>query len=117
MIMSMLKFTLRPGSEASLVDVFKRNRILETASLVEGCWKLAMVAPQASDNSAYVIGFWEDDAAYQRWMDHPERGIATDELAELVSGDWDSEAAAQLMNVLHSVPLADAWSNYVQAGL
>lgn len=109
MIMSELKFTLKPGNKSSLVEVFKRFRIFETAMEVEGCLELAMVGPGESDETVYVIGFWEDDAAYQRWMDHPERGIATDELAQLVSGDWDSTAAARLMNVLHSTPAANAW--------
>ena len=108
MIMSELKFTLKPGSESSLVEVFKRYRIFETAMEVEGCLELAMVAPRESDENVYVIGFWEDTAAYQRWMDHPERGMATDELAKLVSGNWDSTAAAQLMNVLHSTPAVNA---------
>lgn len=115
--MSELKFTLKPGNESSLVEVFKRFRIFETAMEVDGCLELAMVAPSESDENVYVIGFWEDVAAYQRWMDHPERGIATDELAQLVSGDWDSTAAAQLMNVLHSTPATNEWLKVEQAGL
>ena len=110
MIVSLLKFDLHRGAEPQLQEVFRRHRILETAMTVEGCWKLALAMPNEPDGTAFVIGFWESERAYQRWMDHPERGGAADDLLPLMSGAFDPAAAALTMNILHSVPEADAWS-------
>ena len=73
MIMSLLEFKLKPGKEAELEAVFRKHQILETAIQVEGCWKLAMLVPQQKNGTVKIIGFWEDNTAYQRWMDHPDR--------------------------------------------
>jgi quinol monooxygenase YgiN len=67
MIMSLLEFKLKPGKEGALKEVFLKHQILETAIQVEGCWKLAMIAPQNPDSTVKIIGFWEDNIAYQRW--------------------------------------------------
>jgi quinol monooxygenase YgiN len=111
MIVSILHFTLQPDSVGKLHEIFQRHRILETAMGVEGCWKLSLSHPQGADDEAYVIGYWQDRDAYQRWMDHPERGNATDELLPLMAGDFDPSAAAQLHEVLHSTPEQTAWAN------
>jgi len=109
MIMSLLEFKLKPGKEGALKEVFLKHQILETAIQVEGCWKLAMIAPQNPDSTVKIIGFWEDNIAYQRWMDHPDRGMATDDLAALVAGDWASAAPAELLDVPLAVPGPQAW--------
>ena len=111
MIVSILRFRLKPDSVESLKEIFRRHRILETAMTVEGCWKLSLSQPCNSDDEAFVIGFWQDNNAYQRWMHHPERGSATDELLPLMAGDFDPTAAAELHEVLHSMPEQSAWSN------
>jgi len=110
MIMSLLEFKLKPGKEAELEAVFRKHQILETAIQVEGCWKLAMLVPQQKNGTVKIIGFWEDNTAYQRWMDHPDRGMATEDLASLVAGDWESAAPADLLDVALSVPEARAWT-------
>lgn len=109
MIVSILHFRLKPDSVTSLVEIFQRHRILETAMTVEGCWKLSLSHPQENEDEAYVIGFWQDNDAYQRWMEHPDRGNATDELLPLMAGDFDPSAAAELHEVLHSTPEQTAW--------
>ncbi len=109
MIVSVLRFSLQPNSIEKLHDVFQRHRIFETAMAVEGCWKLVLSHPAEVKDEAYVIGFWQDRAAYQRWLDHPERGRSTDDLLPLMAGDFDPSAAAQLHEVLQSVPEPSAW--------
>lgn len=111
MIVSVLRFSLQPNSVAKLHDVFTRHRIFETAMTVEGCWKLVLSHPREAEDEAYVIGFWQDTDAYQRWLDHPERGRATDDLLPLMAGDFDPSQAAQLHEVLSSVPEPSAWVN------
>ena len=99
----MLSFKLKPGSVPELGEVFARHRILETAIQVEGCQTLVLASPDLGGDEAHVIGMWDDEAAYQRWMDHAERGAATDDLLQLVAGDFDPTAPAGKWQVLRAV--------------
>ena len=110
MIVSVLRFSLKPGAVEQLHEVFRRHRILETAITVEGCWKLSLSCPDGVDDQAYVIGFWQDRDAYQRWLDHPERGAASEDLMALMSGEFDPRAAAELHEVLQSAPPVSSWA-------
>lgn len=112
MIVSVLQFDLVPGARERLHEVFRRYRILETAITVEGCWTLSLSAPENDDSHAWVIGYWEDRDAYQRWLDHPERGAATEDLMELMAGDFDPRAAAQIHDVLHAIPETPVWADF-----
>lgn len=103
MIVSVLPFKLKPGTVPELGEVFARNRILETAIQVEGCQTLVLASPDLAGDEAYVLGLWDDDAAYQRWMDHPDRGAATDDLLRLVAGDFDPTAPAGKWQVLRAI--------------
>lgn len=107
MIVSVLPFHLKPGSVPALSDSFARHRILETAIQVEGCRTLVLASPDINGDEAYVLGLWDDEAAYQRWMDHPDRGVATDDLLQLVAGDFDPSAPAGQWQVLRTVSDAD----------
>lgn len=103
MIVSVLRFDLKDGAVPALRETFARHRIFETAIQVEGCHTLVLASPQDDAGTAYVLGLWQDDAAYQRWMDHPARRVATDDLTRLVAGDFDAAAPAQQWQVLHAV--------------
>jgi heme-degrading monooxygenase HmoA len=103
MIVSVLPFKVRPGAVSELGEVFAENRILETAIQVEGCQVLVLASPDVDGDEAYVLGLWDDDAAYQRWMDHPERGAATDDLLKLMAGDFDPTAPAGKWQVLRAI--------------
>jgi heme-degrading monooxygenase HmoA len=111
MIMTFLTFNLNPGNEEKMKEVFLKWNILETSIQVEGCYKLALVAPQERADRVHVVGFWEDNQAYQRWIDHPERGAAVEDISALLNGTFDSSAPAPIMDVLHAVPKSDAWTN------
>ncbi|MDI1288765.1 MAG: antibiotic biosynthesis monooxygenase [bacterium] len=102
MIVSMLPFKLKSGSVADLGDVFAKHQILETAIQVEGCQTLVLATPDIEGDEAYVIGLWDDDAAYQRWIDHENRGDATEDLLRLVAGDFDPSAPAGQWQVLRA---------------
>ena len=112
MIVSVLQFDLVPGARERLHEVFRRYRILETAITVEGCWTLSLSAPENDDSHAWVIGYWEDRDAYQRWLDHPERGAATEDLMELMAGDLDPKAAAQIHDVHQAIPETPVWADF-----
>jgi heme-degrading monooxygenase HmoA len=106
-IVSMLTLELQADRVRALGEVFARHRILHTAITVEGCRRLVLAAPDLDGDVAYVLGLWDDEAAYQRWIDHPERGAATADLLPLLAGDVDPSAPAQTWHVLQSVDEAD----------
>jgi len=102
-IVSVLRFDLKDGAVTALGETFARHQILETAIQVEGCQTLVLASPQDEADTAYVLGLWRDEAAYKRWMDHPSRSVASDDLTQLVAGDFDATAPAQQWQVLHAV--------------
>ena len=103
MILSMLPFKLKSGTVSELGDVFAKYQIFETAIQVEGCQTLVLATPDPEGTEAFVIGLWDDAAAYQRWVDHENRGDATEDLLRLVAGDFDPSAPAGQLQVLRAI--------------
>jgi quinol monooxygenase YgiN len=101
-IVSFLTFELRPGSFAALDELFRRHRIFERAIQTEGCQSLYLAADERSDTRAHVIGLWDDEAAYQRWLDDPGREAGTDELHALVADAWNPSTPGEVWRVLHT---------------
>ena len=102
MILSCLTFELRPGSLAALEEVFKRHRIFERAIQTEGCQSLYLAGDVANEGLAHVIGVWDDEAAYQRWLDQPGREDGVDELHAIVADTWDPHAPGKVWRVVHT---------------
>lgn len=111
MIISVLPFELKQGRRQEFESVFDKNQILERAIRVQGCEQLFIASESGNPDKVFVVGLWEDQEAYQRWMDHPERGIGADELLELVSGGFDPAAPAEHWNVLRSLTEAGKFTN------
>ncbi len=116
MILSCLTFKLRPGARDELEEAFRRHRILERASQVEGCRSLYLTADAGHAGRAHVVGVWDDEAAYQRWIDHPERGVGTADLLALMADTWYPSAPGEVWTVLHSVDSrpGGSWSSGVR---
>jgi heme-degrading monooxygenase HmoA len=111
MIMTSIDFHLKPGKHSELKKVFEKYRIFDRAYEIKGCWKLAMIKPNESDDFVQVVGFWENESAYQEWLDNPERSLGTDDMLPLLNTDWDKSAPGQILEVLLSEPKSTgAWS-------
>ena len=111
MIMTIIDFNLLPGKAEELKDVFIKHRIFDRSFEIEGCYKLAMICPVDRDDFVQVLGFWEDQSAYQEWLDNPERSLGTEDMLPLLNTDWDKNAPGRIMNVLLNEPKnVDAWS-------
>lgn len=102
MILSCLTFELRPGSLAALEEVFRRHRIFERAIQTEGCRSLYLAADVADEGRAHVIGVWDDEAAYQRWLDQPGREDGADDLHAIMAEHWDPSAPGEVWRVVHT---------------
>lgn len=103
MILSVLRFELKPGSVPIVKDIYDRYSILETAIQVEGCRALVLTAPERDGSDIYVMGLWDDAESYQRWIDHPDRSAAAADLATVMAEDLDVSAPASQWSVLSAV--------------
>lgn len=103
MIVTLFPFPLAAGAAPDLAEVFRRHRILEMASEVEGCRGVYLAGPAGAEaDHAYAVGLWDDEVAYQRWIDHPERQAATDDIQALLRTDGELDAPGQVLTVLHT---------------
>ncbi len=99
MIMTRLTFDLQDNSEKQLVNVFKTHGIFDLAIDVPGCQSLYMVQSEVP-NRVEVIGIWESPDSYRGWLEHPKRGVATDDIASLIAKNWDAEKPGAQLEVL-----------------
>jgi heme-degrading monooxygenase HmoA len=102
-IVTLFRFPLAASRVAEdLAEVFRGHRVLEKASEVEGCRGVYLAGTSAAGDDAYAVGLWDDETAYQRWLDHPERQNATDDIQALLRTHDDLNVPGQVLEVLHS---------------
>jgi heme-degrading monooxygenase HmoA len=110
-IISVLPFDLKPGKVVEFANIFDENQILEKAIQVQGCRQLMITQSSLNRDQLFVVGIWDDQDSYQRWMDHPERGGGAEELLALVQGGFEPADPAQLWDVLRSLDESDKLSD------
>lgn len=101
MIRSVLTLRSTPEKVESIFEIYRTEQILRES--------LALTRAVASEISAAVDGsgeiivtaLWPDEAAYQEWIDHPNRGRTAPALKELLA---DAEiGVGRLYRVDHGV--------------
>lgn len=105
MIVTLFPFPLADSATADdLAEVFRRHQILEMASQVEGCRGVYLTHADGENGPrAYAVGLWDDTDAYQRWLDHPERLVANDDInALLQQQDSDLNVPGEVLAVVHA---------------
>ena len=86
MIRSVLTLRTDPELVEPILELYRAEQILqESLDLTRA---IASEISVATDGSGEVIvtALWPDEAAYQEWLDHPNRGRAAPELTALLSG-------------------------------
>jgi len=86
----------KPGCLSSLVELFESEAIFERAKATEGCVDVMMLQ---QPDQVLVLGFWNDEVAYQRWVDDPTRSDGNDEINELLAEPLSTEAVGGIFNV------------------
>jgi len=81
MIKTVLTMKPAPGKTSDLVELFRRESIIDKALSVEGCRNVEVLA---SDFEVLIAATWDDDDAYERWLAHPERNAKNGELNDLL---------------------------------
>jgi len=85
MIRSVLYLAPR-GDAGEIVDFYRRRRVLERACEQDGCLGAELQLPAEGTGAVLVTATWRDAAAYQGWLDNPDRTAGAEELAGLVQG-------------------------------
>jgi quinol monooxygenase YgiN len=97
MIRSVLYLEPR-GDGRAIVDFYRQHRVLERACDQEGCLGAELQLPAAGVGRVLVTATWRDAAAYQSWLDKPDRTANAGELAELVE-DFDQGVRGELYEI------------------
>ena len=96
MIRSVLAMKPKPGRAGDVVELFQQEQIIEKALTVDGCHDVSVLK---RDTDILVTATWSDAAAYQRWIDHPERNSSSDELNALLVDAITAESVGGLYDV------------------
>ena len=112
MVRSVLYLRPRDGDHDALADFYRRHDVLATAVAAAGCHATELQIPLDGEGPALVTALWDDEAAYQGWLDHELRGVGREELLELLelTDDGVPEGA------LYRVEVAAAGPGHVPVG-
>jgi heme-degrading monooxygenase HmoA len=107
-IRTVLYLDPKDGDHGAVVGYYRRSRILERAAEVDGFLSSELQVPARGEGAVLVTALWRDAAAYDRWVEHPARAGAADELAELLAGDFGAAVRGELYEVvLAQEPVGD----------
>lgn len=101
MIRSVLTLRAAPENVEKILELYRTEQILqESMNLTRSLGSEIAVATDGS-GEIYVSALWPDEAGYQEWLDHPNRGRTAPELAPLLA---DAEiGVGRLYRIDHSV--------------
>lgn len=86
MIRSVLTFHTTAENAQKILGLYRREQILqESLSLTRQISSDIAVAVDGS-GEVVVTAHWPDEAGYQEWLDHPQRGRMAPELEALLQG-------------------------------
>ena len=86
----------KPGCAGAVVEHFQRQGIIEKALTVKGCEDVSVLM---REDDIMVTATWVNTAAYQAWLDHPERNASSDELNALLTDAITAESVGGLYEV------------------
>lgn len=112
MVRSVLYLQPRDGAHDALADFYRRHDVLATAVRAAGCRATELQIPLDGTGPALVTALWDDEAAYQGWIDHDLRGANSDELLALVDVGDEGVPSGQV----YRVAVAAAAPGVVPAG-
>jgi heme-degrading monooxygenase HmoA len=103
-VRSVLYVRPRGGDHGSIVDFYRRHRILERAAEQDGCLATELQLPADGAGPILVTALWRDADAYQGWVDNPARAATAGDLSLLVDGELTEATRGELYDVVLAVP-------------
>lgn len=104
MTRSVITFNLKPGKRDEFAATFRRISVLEVSSFQAGYLGGRLLASVQDPDVAMVIADWESPAAYQGWLDNPDREGLGEQLDPFLAEDPEGQSFV----VLHEVAPATA---------
>lgn len=85
MIRTLLHFSPRPEDVHRIEEIFEAGDVLAYSLRETRAYSSQLcVSVDGGEVSVVVTATWPDRAAYQEWLDHPNRGAVAEGLPELV---------------------------------
>jgi hypothetical protein len=113
MVRSVLYLQPRGDAHEALTDFYLRYDVLQTAVATVGCRSTELQIPLDGAGPALVTALWDDEAHYQRWIDHELRGNGGEELFALLDIGPDGVGAGSL----YTVALAASGDDAIPLGI
>ena len=113
MVRSVLYLQPRGNAHDAVTDFYRRYDVLQTAVAAVGCRSTELQIPLNGEGPALVTALWDDDAHYQRWIDHELRGNGGDELFALLEIGPDGVGPG----ALYTVALAASGEGAIPVGI
>lgn len=101
MIRTILTLTPLEGRTPAIVQLYRSEQILQES--LDCTRAIASEISVATDGTGEILvtAVWPDPAAYQEWIDHPQRGRTAPELQELL--DSAHIGAGRIFEIDHTV--------------
>jgi heme-degrading monooxygenase HmoA len=84
MIRSVLHLNPKNGDYDPLLEYFIANQVLERSAETPGFLATELLTPITGQGPALVTAAWEDEAAYQRWVDNPWRAQSNEAIGAVL---------------------------------
>jgi len=94
---SVLVMQPKAGCEDDVVGLFEREGVFARAKTIDGCLDVTMFK---REEEILVVGTWTSAAAYDAWINHPERHSVGDDLNELLDVPITPESVATLYDIV-----------------
>jgi len=101
MIRTYLRFRVAEGAADGLVDLFRKEQILETAITQPGC-RSAELTLSRDGSSAIVTATWDNPQAYEAWTQRSDRGHLSQRLNQYLSEPIDTGATGASYHIVHT---------------
>lgn len=99
MIRSVLYLNPADGDYDRLQEYFVTNRVLERSSETPGFLATELLVPITSAGPALVTAAWEDEAAYQRWVDNPWRAESNAAISAVLDAELQAGAKGAMYHL------------------
>lgn len=86
LIRSVLQLLPKNGDYGSVIEFFRKERVLEQSRDSGGLVEATINIPVSRSGPMLVIAVWRTASDYERWLSNPARAAFTPRLAALVEG-------------------------------
>lgn len=102
MIRTVIYLSPKDGNTQALIDYFYSEKVLERSAEIDGFIDAELFSPTVG-TQIMVTATWENESAYQRWIDDPWRAASNERISELLEEVVGSDTRGASFESLHRV--------------